>query len=256
MTPLIGIPAGVKHDGGFPVHTVTEKYITAVIDGAGGLPILIPALGERLNIADLVRRLDGLLLTGAVSNVEPHRYGGGPSRPDTPHDRDRDATTLPLIRAVVEEGVPLLAICRGIQELNVALGGTLHQHVHEVDGKRDHRSDKTRPSHERYHHAHAVALTPGSYLARVLGTAEIQVNSLHGQGIDRLAPGLAIEAVAPDGLIEAVRVDNGYGFAMGVQWHPEYPSLGDPVSKALFDGFAAACRARAEARVRAILRAA
>jgi putative glutamine amidotransferase len=255
MTPLIGIPAGVKVQDGFSIHSVSEKYILAVVEGAGGLPVMIPALGERLDVADLVRRLDGLLLTGGLSNVEPHRYGGGPSRPDTPHDRARDATVLPLIRAAVEEGVPVLAICRGIQELNVALGGTLHQHVHEVDGKTDHRSDKSKPWHERYDHAHPVRLTPGGFLARALGTTDTMVNSLHGQGIDRLASGLVVEATAPDGLVEAVRVE-GAAFAVGVQWHPEYPSLADPASKALFDGFADACHARAYARVRAILRAA
>lgn len=256
MTPLIGIPAGVKLDGSFPVHTVSEKYLTAAVDGAGGLPIIVPALGaERLDMADLARRLDGLLLTGGISNVEPHRYGGGPSRPDTPHDRARDSTVLPLIRACLDEGVPVFAICRGIQELNVALGGTLHQHVHEVEGKHDHRSDKTKPWAERYAHAHPVTLTPGGFLARALGTTEARVNSLHGQGIDRLAPGLIVEAKAPDGLIEAVRVE-GEVFAFGVQWHAEYPSLADPVSKALFDGFTKAVHARAEARVRAILRAA
>ncbi|MSP50372.1 MAG: gamma-glutamyl-gamma-aminobutyrate hydrolase family protein [Alphaproteobacteria bacterium] len=255
MTPLIGIPAGVKVEGSFPLHTVSEKYLTAVVDAVGGLPVIVPALGaERIDVADLARRLDGVLLTGGLSNIEPHRYGDGPSRPDTPHDRARDSTTLPLIRACIGEGVPILAICRGIQELNVALGGTLHQHVHEVAGKNDHRSDKTKPWIERYGHAHPVQLAPGGFLARALGTAEAQVNSLHGQGIDRLAPGLIVEATAPDGLIEAVRVD-GAAFAIGVQWHAEYPSLADPVSKALFDGFAKACHARAEARVRAILRA-
>ena len=256
MTPLIGIPAGVKLDGSFPVHTVSEKYLTAVVDAVGGLPVIIPALGaERIEMTDLCRRLDGVLLTGGISNVEPHRYVGGPSRPDTPHDRARDSTTLPLLRAAVEDGLPIFAICRGIQELNVALGGTLHQHVHEIDGKHDHRSDKNKPWPERYGHAHAVSLTPGGYLARALGTTEARVNSLHGQGIDRLAPGLAVEATAPDGLIEAVRVE-GAAFAMGVQWHAEYPDLNDPVSKALFEGFAKACHARAEARLRAILRAA
>ncbi len=255
MTPLIGIPAGVKLDGSFPQHVVSEKYVTAAVDAVGALPVLIPALGvEKIDMADLARRLDGLLLTGGVSNVEPHRYGGGPSRADTPHDRQRDSTVLPLIRACIDEGTPVFGICRGIQEINVALGGTLHQHVHEVDGKHDHRSDKNKPWPERYGHAHAVKLTPGGYLHRTLGTAEVLVNSLHGQGIDRLAPGLAIEATAPDGLIEAVRIEDA-AFAMGVQWHAEYPSLSDPVSKALFDGFSKACHARAEARVRAILRA-
>jgi putative glutamine amidotransferase len=251
MTPLIGIPACQRIKSPGPIHHVGEKYINAVMNGARGLPMLIPALGDRLDLDELVTRLDGLLLTGSPSNVEPHQYGGPDSRAGTEHDPKRDQTTLPLIRKAVSAGLPLFAICRGIQELNVAFGGTLFQLVHEVDGKRDHRSDKSKPPEQRYDPAHAVRLAPGGVLARLLGAEEAMVNSLHAQGIDRLGQGLVVEATAPDGLIEAVSVQGSRGFALGVQWHPEHPNLEAPVSKALFQAFAAACRDRLTARQRA-----
>jgi putative glutamine amidotransferase len=146
--------------------------------------------------------------------------------------------------------VPLLAICRGIQELNVALGGTLHQEVHELPGRLDHRSNKSVPMHERYEAAHQIRLTPGGTLQALLGgAAEIEVNSLHGQAIDRLAPGLAVEAIAQDGTIEAVSVTGAPAFALAVQWHPEWRVLDNPVSRRLFAAFGAACRTRQAARV-------
>jgi putative glutamine amidotransferase len=161
-------------------------------------------------------------------------------------------TTLPLIRRALELGVPLLAICRGIQELNVALGGSLHQHVHEVAGRSDHRSDKSVPLAERYGPAHPITLTPRGILQGLLdGAATVEVNSLHGQAIDRLAPGLAVEALVPDGTIEAVRVVGVRGFALGVQWHPEWRVLDNPISRRLFAAFGAACRARARSRSQA-----
>jgi putative glutamine amidotransferase len=170
------------------------------------------------------------------------------SRPETVHDPERDGITLPLLRRAVAIGVPVLAICRGIQELNVALGGTLHQLVHEVAGRRDHRSKKGEPLDVRYGPAHTVALTPGGFFHTLTGATEILVNSLHAQGIDRLAEQLEIEAVAPDGQIEAVRGKASPGFCIGAQWHPEYKALENPVSRALFSHFGAACRARAAAR--------
>jgi putative glutamine amidotransferase len=251
MTPLIGIPACQRIKTPGLVHHVGEKYVNAVVNGAKGLPVLIPACGDRLDLDELITRLDGLLLTGSPSNVEPHHYGGHPSREGTEHDPQRDSTTLPLIRKAVAAGLPLFAICRGIQELNVAFGGSLHQLVHEVEGKRDHRSDKSKPPQDRYDHAHSVKLAPEGVLARLLGAEEVMVNSLHAQGIDRLGKGLAVEATAPDGLIEAVSVQGARGFALGVQWHPEHPSLEAPVSKALFQAFAQACRDRSAARQRA-----
>jgi putative glutamine amidotransferase len=252
--PLIGIPACLMADEGFGFHPVGDKYVMAVLDGAGGLPLLIPALGPRLERAALLPRLDGLLITGARSNVEPHHYGALlPAAPasDLADFRDpaRDATVLPLIREAIAAGVPLLAICRGIQELNVAQGGTLHQEVHALPGRLDHRSDKSVPHQERYRDVHPVALTQGGKLQELLGGAtEIRVNSLHGQAIDRLAPGLVVEAVAADGTIEAVIVAGAAAFALAVQWHPEWRVLDNPVSRALFAAFGAACRARQAAR--------
>jgi putative glutamine amidotransferase len=248
--PVIGVPAcfALREDFGF--HQVGDKYVDSVVDGAGGLPLLVPALGSRLDIEAVLDQLDGLLITGSPSNVEPHLYGGPPARPDSPRDPARDATTVPLILRAIEREVPLLAICRGLQELNVALGGTLHQHLHEVPGRLDHRSDKSLPPRERYRLTHTVSLTPGGLLEELLGASTIEVNSLHGQGIDRLAPGLVIEASAPDGTIEAVRVAAAKAFALAVQWHPEWRVLESPTSRRLFAAFGAACRTQSRARSR------
>lgn len=249
--PLVGIPACIKPINTSSFHSVNDKYVAVVASAGGALPVLLPALGERYDMHDLVERLDGLLFTGSPSNVEPHRYGGPASAEGTLHDPDRDATTLPLMRVAIEHGVPMLCICRGIQELNVALGGTLHQLVHEVEGKNDHRSNKELPPDERYDASHGIALTKDGYLRSLLADRPIEarVNSLHAQGIDRLASGLSVEAVAPDGLIEAVRVENSPSFALGVQWHPEHPrALPWPLSQAIFGAFARAVAARAERR--------
>jgi putative glutamine amidotransferase len=247
--PLIGVPACMVQRDGFGYHQVADKYVDSVIDGAGGLPVLIPALGPRLDFDSLLAALDGLLITGSPSNVEPHHYGGRVARPDSPRDPARDATTLPLIRRALDLTVPLFAICRGLQELNVALGGTLHQEVHELPGRADHRSDKTVPPAERYAPVHPVQLVSDGRLQWLLdGAATIQVNSLHAQGIDRLAERLLVEALAPDGTIEAVSVQAARGFALAVQWHPEWRVLENPTSRRLFAAFGAACRARQRAR--------
>jgi putative glutamine amidotransferase len=239
----------VQRDG-FAYHQVGDKYVDSVIDGAGGLPLLIPALGPRLDFDALLAELDGLLITGSPSNVEPHHYGGPPPRFDSPCDPARDATTLPLIRRALDMAVPLFAICRGLQELNVALGGTLHQQLDEVPDRLDHRSDKSLPPRERYRPAHAVSLTQGGLLEELLEASSIEVNSLHGQGIEELAPGLVVEATAADGTIEAVRVADAQAFALAVQWHPEWRVLDNPTSRRLFAAFGAACRTRARARSR------
>ena len=248
--PLIGVPACVKDVDGLPFHAVGDKYVTAVAEAAGGLPLLLPALGGLYDLADLVERLDGLMLTGSLSNVAAHHYGGPADRPESPQDPARDATTLPLIRAALEAGLPLFCICRGLQELNVALGGTLHQQVHAVPGRLDHRSVPNVPYEEKYGPRHPVAVAAGGRLAALLGPGPVEVNSLHWQAIDRLAPGLVVEAEAPDGTIEAVSVRDAKEFALGVQWHPEFRATANPVSRALFAGFGDACRARAERRAR------
>jgi putative glutamine amidotransferase len=243
--PLIGIPSCLRSINERAFHTVNERYPNAVIDAVGGLPLLIPAIGPKTDCGALLDRLDGLLLTGSPSNVEPFHYGGPPSREGTLHDPDRDATTLPLIREAVRRNMPVLAICRGIQELNVALGGTLHQRIFEMPERFNHKRRQrpmTIPESERYGPAHSVALTPEGLLARLAGATEIMVNSLHGQGIDRPAREVVVEAVAPDGQIEAIRLPSGR-FVVGVQWHPEYKPLENPFSRALFAAFAQACHA-------------
>jgi len=243
--PLIGIPSCLRSINERTFHTVNERYPNAVIDAVGGLPLLIPAIGPKTDCDAVLAALDGLLLTGSPSNVEPFHYGGPPSREGTLHDPDRDATTLPLIREAVRRNMPVLAICRGIQELNVALGGTLHQRIFEMPERFNHKRRQrtmTIPDNERYGPAHAVALTPDGLLARLAGTTEIMVNSLHGQGIDRPAPEVIVEAVAPDGQIEAISLP-GARFVVGVQWHPEYKPLENPFSRALFAAFSQACHA-------------
>lgn len=237
--PVIGIPACMRKINERVIHTVADRYLSAIIDATGGLPVLIPAIGSKVAISALLDRLDGMLLTGSPSNVHPCHYGGEPSHPDTLHDPERDATTLPLIREAVVRDLPILAICRGIQELNVALGGTLHQRLHELPDRLNHRARKDAPEGP-YGPAHSVTFTADGLLARLAGTAEIMVNSLHSQGIDRPAAKLRIEAVAPDGQIEAVSLP-GARFVVGVQWHPEYKALESPFSTALFAAFARAC---------------
>ena len=252
--PLVGIPACVaSDDGGGAFHKVGEKYIMAVASASHCMPVLIPALGEWYDPQELAGRLDGLMLTGSPSNVEPHRYGGAPSRPGTHHDPVRDATTLPLIHAALDLGVPLFAICRGHQELNVALGGTLHQNVHELDGKDDHRSDQSKPYDDRYRERHPIHITPGGVLHDMTGGAtEVMVNSLHAQAIDRVADRLTVEAVGADGVVEAAAVRDAKGFALSVQWHPEHPiALAWPLSRTMFKCFGDAARARRAARAAA-----
>lgn len=245
--PLVGLPCCTRLIGELPGHWVGEKYITAVSDAADALPVLLPALADRVDPENVVRRIDGLLLTGSRSNVEPHHYDGPPSAEGTAHDPSRDALTLPLIRAAVDGGLPVLAICRGIQELNVALGGSLHQRVHEVAGRIDHRSRQGTTAERYAHDAHRVSLAPGGLLERLAGAPELLVNSLHAQGIDRLAPPLVVEAEAPDGQIEAVR-HRAAAFVVGVQWHPEYRVLDSAFGRALFAAFGEACRGFARRR--------
>lgn len=246
--PLIGLPACHIGAGPFSDHKVGDKYADAVVSGSGGIPLVIPAFGPRLDLDALIARLDGLMLTGSPSNVDPRHYDGPAFREGTERDAARDATVLPLIRAAVAAGCPLLAVCRGIQELNVALGGSLHAYLHEVPGRFDHRSDKTRPMDERYEPAHDVTLTQGGALQAIQEADRLEVNSLHGQGIDRLAPTLVVEAQAPDGTIEAVSASDAPAFVMGVQWHPEWRVLDIPHHRRLFAAFGAACSMRAAMR--------
>ena len=244
--PVIGIPADRRLLGQHkqPYHLAGEKYVTAVLEAAGGLPLLIPAIGQELQLEELLETLDGLMFMGSPSNVEPRRYHGEPSEAGTLHDPHRDDTTLPLTPRAVSAGVPVLGICRGFQEMNVAFGGTLWQKLHDVPGYMDHREDLTQPIDDQYELSHEVILEPGGQLRRLAGTERIRVNSLHGQGVRDLGQGLAVEARAPDGVIEAFRVEQARAFALAVQWHPEWRPSGNRFSQALFAEFGAACRSK------------
>jgi putative glutamine amidotransferase len=212
------------------------------------VPLLVPALGDELDLDELLQHVDGILFTGSVSNVEPQRYQGPPSSAGTLHDPQRDATVLPLIPRAVDAGVPVLGICRGFQEMNVAYGGTLAQKLHEGEGRLDHREDAEAELDVQYGPAHEVVLEPGGLLRALAGRDRIQVNSLHSQGVEQLADGLSIEARAPDGVIEAFRVRNAPRFALAVQWHPEWQVMSNSFSRALFAAFGAASRERAQLR--------
>jgi putative glutamine amidotransferase len=233
----VGLICDSKLEDGMAAHRAGDEYVRAVTEGMGALPLLIPATA--LDPADILLRVDGLLFTGSPSNVAPRHYGGE-AREGTKLDEARDAVSLPLIRAAAGAGVPMLCICRGFQELNVALGGSLIQHIHEQPGALDHREDALAPLEAQYAHAHAVTVTPGGMLDRLLNRKEVMVNSLHAQGIALLASRLRAEARAPDGLIEAVSLPEAGNFVLGVQWHPEWDYSGDPVSRAIFAAFAGA----------------
>ena len=238
MHVVVGIPACATVAQGRPVHTTPARYAEAVSGGAGAFPLLIPPLGEA-QVA-LLDRLDGLLVPGSPSNVHPSHYGTNESLTPEHHDPDRDSTTLPLIRAAIARGLPVLAICRGIQELNVALGGTLSQNIHDLSGRLDHRGGPG-TLEEKYGPKHPIRVS--GVLARIVGATEITVNSLHGQAIDRPGAGLVAEAWADDGTIEAVSFPGAPGFVLGLQWHPEWRYAANPASAAIFRAFGAACRA-------------
>jgi len=246
--PVIGVPADRRMVDPHPFHMAGEKYVQAIVDGSDGLPFIIPALGDPLDVHDIIANIDGLLLTGSPSNIEPYHYEGQPSEPGTMHDPHRDALTLPLAKQAMQQGVPLLAICRGFQELNVVLGGTLHQKVHEVPGYHTHKEDPDDPLEVQYGPAHAINLVEGGLLHGLAGTDTVMVNSLHSQGVARLAAGVTVEAVADDGLIEAFVVDSAPGFALAVQWHPEWQVRLNDFSTAIFKTFGDACRAHAKQR--------
>ena len=235
----VGIVTDRRLFDGASVHQANDEYITAVRDGAGALPLLIPSTDAPLPAGAVLDAIDGLLFTGSPSNVEPSHYGAT-ARPGTLLDVPRDVTTLPLLRAAIAAGKPVLAICRGFQELNVALGGSLFQHVHEVPGRLDHREPPNAPPEVEYAPAHSIRISTDGLLGRIQGAREAMVNSLHSQGIDRLAGGLHVDATAPDGQIEAVSMLNAPGFLLGVQWHPEWRWQDDALSRAIFRAFGAA----------------
>lgn len=244
--PIVGVPSDRREYGPHPFHMVGEKYLRALVDSADVLPLMTPVLSEGIEIDELLGQFDGIFLTGSYSNLEPHHYDGEPSEEGTLHDPHRDAQTLPLARRALETGVPLLAVCRGFQELNVVLGGSLHQKVHEVAGYHNHLENKDDPLDVQYGPSHPVSFPEGSLLRQLMGVDSFMVNSLHSQSVARLAEGVSVEAIADDGLVEAFRVDDVAGFALAVQWHPEWKSTENELSTAIFKAFGDACRAYAQ----------
>jgi putative glutamine amidotransferase len=236
MPPCVGIICDLETKDGMASHRAGDEYVAAIRDGAGALPLLIPVTRPALDEGAILARVDGLLFTGAPSHVAPGHYGG-PDRPGMPLDEARDATSLSLLRAATEKGVPTLCICRGFQELNVALGGTLDPQLHVTPGRLDHREDENASLEAQYGPAHLVTIAPGGVLAELVGSKDVMVNSLHQQGVAKLAPTLLAEAHAPDGLIEAVSRPGSRAFLLGVQWHPEWAYGVDPLSRAIFAAF-------------------
>lgn len=238
--PLIGVVMCQKDFGGHPTQTVQNKYLDAVLT-AGGVPLALPhhlMTSDNL-LESAMAPLGGILLTGSPSNIEPHHYGETGREVDA--DPGRDQLAFALIRQATTRRLPLLAICRGLQELVVATGGTLHRQVQNVAGFQDHREDKHLPLAEQYASNHAVTVEPGGLLSELIeGGKTFQVNSLHQQGIRSLGSALRIEARATDGLIEAVSLQQ-HPFALAVQWHPEWQSGSSPSSRQLFAGFIQAC---------------
>lgn len=253
--PLVLICADVREADGYEWHAAPSTYLQAAIRGADAIPLILPSLAGAIDLDEVLDRVDGVLLTGARSNVDPTLYGGEASETNGPYDPQRDAMTQSLIRRTLSRGVPLLAICRGMQELNVALGGTLATEIQQLPGRLDHRAPEAPTQAERFALAHRVQPAAGGCLAAILGSTPVQVNSLHRQAVDRLAPGLVVEATAEDGTIEAARPSDAPGWCLATQWHPEYWVDSDDASRRLFAAFGEAMRAwqqrRGAARVQA-----
>lgn len=245
LLPLVGVTACRIRTEDHAYQKVTEKYVTVVVDEAGACPVMIPALATGIDPVQLVQRLDGILFTGSPSNVEPKHYQGTPTENPDEHDPARDAVTLPLIRAAVAAGVPVLGLCRGVQEMNVAFGGSLVQRIQDDVTKLDHRMRPGVPFDWKYRKAHPITVTAGGLLERIAGPGPHLVNSLHGQGIDRPGPRVRVEATAPDGIVEAISIADAPAFALGVQWHPEWPRPCAGIDRAIFRAFGAAVRIRA-----------
>jgi putative glutamine amidotransferase len=246
--PLVGLPADTHESHGFMYHSLGDKYVRALAEVAKVTPVMIPSMIDALQLDELLSHFDGILMTGAVSNVHPPHYGEVASTDHEPYDHNRDAMTLTLIRAVIDRGIPLFCICRGFQELNVVMGGSLETELQRGEGRLDHRAPQSDDINVRYAPRHSIAITKGGMLNRILGKTETMVNTIHRQGVSKLGKGLVAEAVAPDGIIEAVSVKNAKAFAFGTQWHPEFRAAENPDSVKLFDAFGDAVRAHARAR--------
>jgi putative glutamine amidotransferase len=252
--PVVGVIANTQRaENRYAVQQVGERNLRAVAEAAGALPLMFAGTPELTDINALLGVVDGVLLTGARANVHPTRFRAQPHAGHEPYDERRDALALELIEVCVALGVPILGVCRGFQEMNVAFGGSLHHEIRELPGRLNHRMPRTETGEIHpdptvvFADRHEVRLVPGGVFARIFGSASIRVNSLHGQGI--LEPGqrVLVEGVAEDGTIEAIRIADAPGFALGVQWHAEYDPQQNPVNRALFQAFGQALLARRSA---------
>lgn len=246
-TPVVLFTADTRAFDGYTWHCAPSTYLEAVLDVSGGMPVILTAFGPRLDLDAVLDRVDGVVATGSRTNVHPSHYGVAATEAMGPYDEVRDATSLPLIRRAIERGIPLLCICRGLQELNVALGGSLASDIQDLPERMDHRHPDVPDMDGKFAIRHGVTIAAGGCLGRII-EGEIEVNSLHRQAVARLSDRLAIEATAPDGTIEAVSVKEAAGFTLGVQWHPEYWAMTDGPSKAILGAFGAAIAAYAGRR--------
>ncbi len=244
--PIVGVPTDRHEIGGLNYDCTQHKYLAALHRSAKVLPLQIPLFGKNIEIDAILENVDGIMLTGSHSNIHPRNYGETEQEPEFKLDVERDATILQIIKPTIEQGIPLFAICRGFQELNVAFGGTLHTSLDLVDSFNEHSEDTSLPLEQRYNAAHKVKLVSGGQLNKLLEVDSIEVNSLHNQGIDKLGVNLIVEGRSEDGLIEAVSVDDSKNFSIGVQWHPEWHSTNDPVSTVIFSEFGKACYSYAD----------
>ncbi len=246
--PLILVTADVKPVDGYDWHAAPSTYLKAVLSGANALPVILPSLGAEIDIDGVLDRVDGVLATGSRSNVNPQLYGEEATEANGPYDPDRDATTLPLLRRAIERGIPVFAICRGMQEMNVALGGTLLTEIQDMEGRADHRAPTSEDQQERFRIAHPIDIETGSQLHGVLGDEPVEVNSLHRQALGTLGKDMEVEARAEDGTIEAVSVRGAPGYVVATQWHPEFWVATDTPSRRLFQAFGDAARDYARSR--------
>ncbi|MGP9792016.1 gamma-glutamyl-gamma-aminobutyrate hydrolase family protein [Roseinatronobacter sp. NSM] len=232
----------------YPAHAGGTMNSEAVAQVSGCLPLLVPSDPQLVSVGELLDVCDGFLLTGGRPNVHPEEYGEDPTPAHGDFDRARDAIALPLVRACVERGQPFLGVCRGFQEVNVAMGGTLYPEIRDLPGRMNHRMPPDGTLAEKFALRHKVRFSDGGVFHRLMGAQEVMTNTLHGQGIKTPGTRVVIDGHAPDGTPEAIYIDGARGFTLSVQWHPEWQAGADPVSRPLFEGFGDAVRAWADGR--------
>ncbi|MDA0239311.1 MAG: gamma-glutamyl-gamma-aminobutyrate hydrolase family protein [Proteobacteria bacterium] len=251
--PIVGIPSNQMDitGRGQNSHVVNMRYAESLAVHSGVMPVIIPAMTIDHPMDEILAHMDGILLTGGRTNVEPHHFGGPPFPDDEPIDPERDAVVLPMIRACIDRGIPVFGTCRGIQEINVALGGSLHYRVHELPGKNDHRMRRDADGNgiDVYDLRHPVTLTPGGMFHEWVGELELMVNSLHAQSVDRVADGLVVEAVSDDGIIEGLVLEGAKSLVVGVQWHAEFDPPSHSLSHEIYKAFGDAARVHAGQRL-------